>query len=267
MLAKFKAYGVQHPIGSLFNQGTVLMIVNLTQNGWEIIYHRAHALLAAQIAGQWNRTKIPRRFFETLAAISHHDDLELEWRDAQLTEAGAPLDFTLNTDSSLEKLVKLIDNAQHRGRWVALLVSMHVCFLNQTQRGTSSEWDQFLNDEVKKQQQWIKALKIEKDEVERAYQFMLWCDRFSLILCQKDLPVDERALEITSRLDDQRYDVKQLNDGPVIVEPWPFEKDQFNVNVEACDLAQLKFENDAALKEALQQAPIKILEWQFAKST
>ena len=109
------------------------------------------------------------------------------------------------------------------------------------------------------------TIKIEKEEAERAYHFLYWCDRLSLILCQQKLPDDERALEISSWLDDRRYDVKQSSDGQVSVEPWPFEKDKFIVNIEACDLSQLKFEDDAALKAALQDAPIKILQWQFAK--
>ncbi|MCZ0898700.1 DUF3891 family protein, partial [Microcoleus sp. HI-ES] len=33
------------------------MIANLTATGWEIIYHRAQALLAAQLGGQWKRSK------------------------------------------------------------------------------------------------------------------------------------------------------------------------------------------------------------------
>lgn len=37
------------------------MIVNATRNGWEIIYLRAHALLAAQLAGQWRRANAPAR--------------------------------------------------------------------------------------------------------------------------------------------------------------------------------------------------------------
>jgi thioester reductase-like protein len=242
------------------------MIVNQTKNGWEIIYHRAHALLAAQLAGQWDRTKIPTRFFETIAAISHHDDLEQEWQDAQLTDAGAPMDFTLDAESSIEQLAKLVESAQHRGRWVAMLVSMHICLLNQSWRGTSKDWDRFLDDQIEKQQQWRKALEISKDEADRAYEFMQWCDRLSLILCQQGLPVDERALEITSRLDNQRYDVRQTKEGQVNVEPWPFEKDAFTVNVEACDLSELKFEDNAALKAALRDAPIKVLQWQFAKS-
>ncbi|TVQ15094.1 MAG: DUF3891 family protein, partial [Leptolyngbya sp. DLM2.Bin27] len=52
------------------------MIVNLQSDGWEIIYHRAHALLAAQIAGHWNLSKNTNRLYETIAAIAHHDNLE-----------------------------------------------------------------------------------------------------------------------------------------------------------------------------------------------
>jgi hypothetical protein len=66
------------------------MIVNLQSDGWEIIYHRAHALLAAQIAGHWDLSKKTYRLYETIAAIAHHDNLEKEWEENQLTEAGAP---------------------------------------------------------------------------------------------------------------------------------------------------------------------------------
>jgi hypothetical protein len=242
------------------------MIVNQTKNGWEILYHRAHALLAAQIAGQWDRAKVPARFYETIAAISHHDDLEQEWEDAQLTGAGAPLDFTLDAESSIEQLDRLVESAQHRGRWVAMLVSMHVCCLNASRRGTSKEWDRFLDEQVAKQEKWRKALKTAKDEADRAYQFLHWCDRLSLILAQQEIPVDQRALEITSRLDDRRYDVKKLSTGDITVEPWPFEKERFTVNVEACDLSLLQFENNEDLQSALRNAPIKVLQWQFAKS-
>ncbi|AFZ01760.1 hypothetical protein Cal6303_2796 [Calothrix sp. PCC 6303] len=71
------------------------MIVNLTKDGWDVIYHRAHALLAAQLGGHWRRADFPVRFYKTIAAISHHDDLEKEWKGNNLTESGAPLDFTL----------------------------------------------------------------------------------------------------------------------------------------------------------------------------
>lgn len=242
------------------------MIVNLVENGWEIIYHRAHALLAAQIAGHWRRADAPERLYETLAAISHHDDLEQEWEGNELTEAGAPLDFTLNQSAEIEPLKQHIANARYRGRWVTLLISKHVCFLNQDKWGTSKEWDAFLNEQIQNQEQWRQDLGIEKEDRERAYQFMRWCDRLSLILAQKHVPAAGRSLEITSGIDGQRYDIRELSDGCLTVEPWTFEEDEFTVNVEASCLTELKFADNDALVKALLEAPIKVLEWTFVES-
>jgi hypothetical protein len=50
------------------------------------------------------------------------------------------------------------------------------------------------------------------------------------------------------------------------VKPWPFEEESFTVNVEACYLTQVTFENDAELTEALQRAPIHPIEWTFVKA-
>ncbi|MEX0270629.1 DUF3891 family protein [Leptolyngbyaceae cyanobacterium UHCC 1019] len=240
------------------------MIVNLAQDGWEVIYHRAHALLAAQLAGHWRKSNAPKRFYETIAAISHHDDLEKEWEGDELTEAGAPLDFTLGRGDSTEPLQRHLTNARYRGRWVTLLTSKHITYLSQDKWGASKEWDEFLNEQVKNQEKWIKELGVEKDEVERAYQFMLWCDRLSLILAQKQIPDDQRSLEITSGIDNQRYDIRQLSNGHLTVDPWPFEE-EFTVNVEASCLSELKFKDNEALVKALQSAPIKVLTWTFSE--
>lgn len=242
------------------------MLVNTTPQGWEIIYHRAHALLAAQIAGQWRRENSLPRIYETLAAISHHDDLEKEWEEDNLTEAGTPMDFTMIPEISVEKLVKLVNNARYRGRWVTLLISKHISWLHQSNRGKVLELDEFLDEQVQNQQRYREELGLQEEQVNAAYAFMQWCDRLSLILCQKQLPDDERFLEITVGPDHQRYEIMQRRDQLVTVQPWPFEDEQFTVNVEACDLRQVKFESNAELTQALQTAPIKILEWSFVKT-
>ncbi|MDZ8224451.1 MULTISPECIES: DUF3891 family protein [unclassified Nostoc] len=246
------------------------MIVNATPNGWEVIYHRAHALLAAQLAGQWRRKDAPVRLYETVAAISHHDDLEKEWQEDILTEVGAPKDFMLSSKAdvraSIQKLADLANNARYRGRWVALLISMHISRLNESSRGQFPELDKLLDEQLQNQRRWRKELGIEKEEVDAAYAFMQWCDRLSLILCQQELPDDERFLEISKGPDGQRYDIMQRSDNLVVVKPWPFENEKFTVNIEACDLSQVKFENSAELTQALQEAPIKVLEWTFVKS-
>ena len=246
------------------------MIVNATPNGWEVIYHRAHALLAAQLGGQWRRKDAPAKLYETVAAISHHDDLEKEWEEDILTKAGAPKDFTLGTNKDAEiaikKIADLAKNARYRGRWVALLISMHISRLNEPSRGQFPELDKLLDEQLQNQQRWRKELGIEKEEVDAAYAFMQWCDRLSLILCQQELPEDERFLEISKRPEGQRYDIMQRSDNFVVVKPWPFENKKFTVNIEACDLSQVKFESSTELTQALQEAPIKVLEWTFVKS-
>lgn len=243
------------------------MIVNQHQKGWEVIYHRAHALLAAQIAGHWDPKLRPIRWIETIAAISHHDDLEKEWEGNHLTEAGAPLDFTLVkeiNESSVKALRQLAQNSRYRGRWVAMLISMHLSFLSEGSRGKLPELDKFLDEQLQHQEQWRQELNVTKDEAGEAYAFFQWCDRLSLILCNRVLPADERALEIAHGPDDKRYDVIEYTDG-LTVKPWPFQEDQFTVNIEACYLDQLKFDNNAELTQALQNARIKTLEWEFVK--
>ncbi|MBD3882365.1 DUF3891 family protein [Phormidium tenue FACHB-886] len=243
------------------------MIVNLLENGWEVIYHRAHALLAAQIGGHWDRQNVPKRFYETLAAISHHDDLEREWEGNQITEAGAPLDFTLIQDTSVAQLEEQIESSRYRGRWVTLLTSKHISFLNEGNSDPKPTLKKFLQKQTELQAKLQKELETTPEETERAYQFMRWCDRTSLILAQRQIPDVGRALEITSGIDGQRYDIHQVGQGKehVTVEPWPFESDKFTVNVEACHLSELKYESNEALIKALKEAPIRILEWTFVK--
>ena len=241
------------------------MIANQHEKGWEVIYHRAHAMLAAQLAGHWNAKDRPIRWLETIAAISHHDDLEREWEGNHLTEAGGPLDFTLDKTTNLDRLRSLTQNSRYRGRWVAMLISMHTSFLNEGKRGESPELDRFLDEQLENQKQWRKELGLTKDEAANAYAFFEWCDRLSLILCNHELPDGERALEISSRLNDTRYDVIQRSDRSVTVQPWTFQEREFTVNVEACYLDQMQFSSNDELTEALQTAKIKPLEWKFVK--
>lgn len=127
----------------------------------------------------------------------------------------------------------------------------------------------FLTSEInstQNQQRWRKELGIKKEKVDAAYAFMQWCDRLSLILCQQELPDDERFLEISKGPEGERYDIMQRSDRLVVVKPWPFQEHKFTVNVEACDLSQVKFQSSAELTQALQKAPIKLLEWTFIKS-
>jgi Protein of unknown function (DUF3891) len=240
------------------------MIVNLTDSGWEIIYHRAHALLAAQIAGYWCKSDLSAHSIDTIAAICHHDDLEREWQGSHLTTAGAPLDFRLGEDLSIPALYQHIEDARYCGRWVALLVSMHMTFLNAGKRGELPELDEFLDKQTELQAAWRKSLKVNKADAQKAYAMMQCCDRLSLILCQRQIPDGERWLEIATGPTGERHDLIQRGDDTLTVKPWPFQDKAFTVRVDACYPPQMKFQTDRELVESLQQAPIKPIEWHFA---
>jgi hypothetical protein len=241
------------------------MIVNPTQSGWEVIYQPAHALLAAQIASHWHEDQRPSRWVETLVALAQHDDEARDWSGRHhLTVSGAPLDFSLNEIPSLIQPRQITQDLQYKGQWGALLISMHMVFLYHHLQNESQEFADFLDEQIEHQRNWRKALKITKDEAERAYALFQWCDRMSLILCRRELPEAGRALEVSAGPDGTRYDVLCQEDR-VTVDPWPFQDSHFTVSVEAMCLSELSFEDDSDLQSALQVAPVEYLTWEFEK--
>ncbi|GAB3829518.1 DUF3891 family protein [Hymenobacter jeollabukensis] len=237
------------------------MIVNYTAEGWQIIYQQAHALLAAQLLHQWPAFLPLDRWVGLLAAAAQHDDGQRRWDGRYaLTPAGAPADFTMK-DFSPEQAREVMREARFQGRWRSLLTSMHLSFLYEELRGQHSETDAFLDEQRRCQQRWRRELRLKKDEAQRAYALLQWCDRLSLILCRHELPDMERALEISQGPDGRRYDVRRRADESVQVTPWPFAAAEFEVSVEAAGLRQLQFGSDEELSTALKAAPLDTLRW------
>jgi hypothetical protein len=242
------------------------MIVNTHKRGWEVIHQRAHGLLAVKVASHWRHDQRPERWIETLLAIAEHDDGQEEWQNRNhLNESGAPLDFMLKPFNMVQ-LERVTEMSQHKGRWIALLISMHMSFLYEEKRGEGKDIDTFLDLQKSNQQKWFKQLKITTKEANHAYAIMQWCDRFSLILCRNELPAGERALEVTKGPDGKRYEVIQKADEIVTVNPWPFQEDIFTLSIEATALSQLSFENDQQLLETLRQSPITDKTWLLKKN-
>ncbi|WP_162550194.1 hypothetical protein [Hymenobacter nivis] len=50
-----------------------------------------------------------------------------------------------------------------------------------------------------------------------------------------------------------------------MLRPWPFAADALAVSVEAVELHQLRFRDDAALAGALCAAPVRILRWELRR--
>ncbi len=241
------------------------MIVNAVHDGWEIIFQRAHELLAQQIATYWKASQRPERWLELLSAIGEHDNRQESWHERyHLTPTGAPKDFSMQ-ELSLPQAREVTDVSKYKSRFVSLLISMHTSYLYEHLRGSSKEVDQFLNDQQSLQKDWLRSLKIGQKEANKAYHLLHWADRCSLILCKNELPADQRQLEVFKGPQEQQYFIWQRKDQSLAVEPWPFEESEFKVWVESRRLSQLSFRNDEELVKALLATGVKEKAWTFRK--
>lgn len=243
------------------------MILNKAETGWEIIYQRAHALLAAKLVTYWRPEDRPLRWTETLNAIAQHDNGWQEWEPGQrLTASGAPRHFS---ETPLNQIVqqaeRVVDRAWHQSLWVGLLISRHISHLYEPQRGNLTALDQLLDEQQSRRQQWRRFLEVTSEEVDAAYALLLWGDTLSLILCCDDLPFDERRLEIGRGPQGKDYNVRQCSKGTVTIDPWPYTQDEFSVAVDVHQLNQLTFESEEALAQALHHTPVSRRVWHLAR--
>lgn len=241
------------------------MIVNAVSKGWEVIFQRAHEMLATQIAYHWQKAQRPERWTELLAAISEHDNRQEGWHGSyHLSEAGAPQDFSMQ-DFSLQQARTITDVSRYKSRYVALLISMHTSYLYEALRGKNKETDHFLDEQQQLQQNYRKSLGISKAEADKAYALMQWADRCSLILCKNELPPDERRLEVFYDPSNKPHYIWQRPDSSLGVTPWPFDVPNFEVWVEYRLLEQLRFNSDEELASALLSTNVEEKKWVFKK--
>lgn len=247
------------------------MIVTLTDSGYDVIFQPAHGLLAAKVLQHWRFEERPRYWLELLVATAQHDNNQRDFRGrTKLTEVGAPKGFTVSSGESgvsdLEQPRKTLQETFFQGRYAALMVSMHFSTLYEPKRGEKSELDTFLDEQQENQRTWRRDLGLKKADAERDYQLLLWCDRCSLILCQDNVPQAGRKLEVQATPSGEKTFLFESNDGSIVVEPWPFEEDNFEVSVEIHELSELAYESDEDLLEALRNAKVTYRSWQFTKA-
>ena len=241
------------------------MIVSQTDAGWQVINQQAHGLLAVQAAMHWRADKRPVHWIETLIALTEHDDGQEPWEGRNhLTAAGAPLPFQI-PEYSIEQCRNMIEIGLQKSRWNALMLSMHTSFLYKQKRGSDPELDQFLDQQATNQPKWRKQYGATKADAAYAYAFVQWCDALSLVLCLNQIPPESRRLEVSLGPDGSSYFIFQRDDESLGLDPWPFDKDEFSVHVEAFKLVQLVFKDDKELYNAMQNAEIEIREWTFRK--
>ena len=241
------------------------MIVNQAEHGWNIIFQRAHAILAAQIAMHWKVDERPKPWTELVAAIANHDDGQRDWIGKNhLTDAGAPLNFMLQPPDVVQAK-EIVDNARYRSRWTAILTSMHTTALYESWRGTDDALDRFLDEQQNYQRKLARSLAVPIQRARDTYQLMYFCDALSLILCKDQIPPEGLHLEVTQLPLGETAEIYTLEDESYQLSPWPWEDNDVILNTEVYRLKQLSFKNDQELYEAFDQADISIKKWRFLK--
>ncbi len=239
------------------------MIVKSIPTGWEIIYQRAHGLLAAKLAFQWKIAERPPHFVETLLAIAEHDDGIPESRTPEnLTEAGAPKDFKI-LGHSAEQYRNVMEIATSKSRWNALMTSMHTTFLYEDKQYEDADIKEFVEEQHKLQKELRKEFKISRKEAETHYRFVEWCDALSLLLCMGQIQPEQRRMDVSVGPDGKMYQIWQDEKENIRLEPWPFETSSFEISTEYRELQQLKFKNADELDSCLKAAEIHSRIWSF----
>ncbi|HKG08369.1 MAG TPA: DUF3891 family protein [Pedobacter sp.] len=227
------------------------MIVNYTSSGWQIISQRSHGLLAAQICAHWDKNNQPECWVETLIATAEHDDVYNELDNEELINAqGGPIDFK---ETGFKKILsqKLIDMAETKSAYTALLLSRHIQFVH----GSDPKATTFIKKLKKQEAGWIKTAACSKAEITRGYELLEFCDAFSLLIAQGLIQPEHRKIEISNGPDGTAYQM-YASDSGLVVSPWPFEIPFFTVSYESRSLAQLRFASSSAFRDAFKQAEV-----------
>jgi hypothetical protein len=241
------------------------MICNETEDGWEIIFQRAHALLTANLLHPLASRLRPGPWTAILHAAAQHDHGWQEWEPGgRLTSGGAPQHFT---DVRLEDVASqsrpLLRRLWHQDRWVALLVARHLAHLYDGRRGEEAALDAFLDEQADWRRDWRTALGLSEADEDRLYAPLRWADAFSLALCCRQFE-DDGTVTLMPGPAGEVTTVAALTDREapaVTVRPWPYREDRFTVSLDVYSLSRQTFDGHEALLEALAASPAVRRSW------
>lgn len=246
------------------------MIVTSHQKGWKIINQRSHGLLAAMIAYQYDIDLPNDVMVPTLIAIAEHDDGVAETQENKnLTEAGAPRNFTLAAQSrkvDLKQYGNVMELATSKSQLNGILTSMHLNFIFGDKNNITDEKVlSFLEDQKNNRSAILKNLDFDKKYIDRLYRFVEWCDAFSLLICMDKIQDEGRKMEISKSPDGDINTVFYKSKNEISVEPWVFKKDTFKVFYEYKIIEQLQFKSIQEFDNVCKNTTVHRQEFVFSK--
>ena len=252
----------------VFREDEVATVICLQRReGWEVIFQRAHALMAYEILGYWREDLRPPCWSGLLAACAQHDNGWAEWEPrGRLSPAGAPMDFRqVELEPILEQAERAVALGWHQDAVVGWLISRHMDHLYQPRRQELPELARWLDRQREARAARARALPYSTQTLEGAYRLLLWADTLSLTLCEEQMPFDERSLELgqddrgTGYLTWRTGAGGASSQGEVHIWPWPFgHHAQLEVHVESRTLQELTFrDHDQFLRRLAGTLPTR----------
>lgn len=246
------------------------MIVNQTHDGFRIIFHAAHGLLAGKIANALLPSFRPEPWFETLVAITDHDDRQLNFEEKNyLSVLGVPIDFIdekQNIYEILKRIKRITREAKNKSSWTRLMISFHIEFLYGALAETSSYLKQFFIEDANERTVILKLYNLSIEQARANYEVLRFCDRLSLILCKDETPALGRLLEINHSIKDKTYFVKQNKEGHITIEPWVFQTNVIELCVEERYLEVAQFKSQKDFETQLMQESPSLKCWKLHKN-
>jgi Protein of unknown function (DUF3891) len=246
------------------------MILHPYPPGYLAIPQSAHALLAFQLADHWGNRATPRPAPrpDVLAAVLLHDaGWDGREEPPRLALDGLPLAFDTLPDEEREELWRAaIERAGLRGRYVAYLVSYHVCTL----AGVYSEHPHpgFLASEEARRAdirsqlaadpRYAQVLSGPVDEVNRAV--LRLSDALAVHLSRGTT----RRVELTGlcrRGGCVSLTLEHVRERIYRLHPWPLSGTRLDLHAEGRILEDPVFPDGAALRHAWATASVQRLQW------
>ncbi len=229
----------------------------------------SHAWLSGQLARAWGNERFPAadpREEVALGAEQH----DIGWASFDLAipfnpDTGLPLSFL---ESSPEQHLGIWRSAPERllsqSAHAALVVSMHGRSLSELRARNMPDQEPLLRghieEERERQERLCEQLGVSAAQAERTRRQMWAWDGLSLALCLSWRPFTLRDVPAGEGLTD--VELRDIGDGPVTLEPWPFAHERLCVRCEARRLRE-RYESEEAMRAALAAAQPFALEFEL----
>lgn len=242
------------------------MIVAPVEPGWEIYFHKAHALLAMDIGLAIDHRYWPMRKYLAagLESIGEHDNAQPSWNGRDnLTEAGAPLDYRDRKKVDLKQANAVVRSAQYKSSFMAIMVSLHC--QNLYRDSTDKDVIEFLDKQRRLRNQYEVHLNLDSKAVLQSYEFLRFCDDLSLALCQDEISRRDE-IPIEPIIGDEKISLKAEKEGSFTLKPWVFFEDELVFPVEFFRTTKRFFGSDGELKQDIALDKPLVREFVFRKS-